>query len=343
MIYFCHMELRGKFELVSSLRHFPLAVCFLTTIAIFLVFTAHPTRAQEKILPTPTPTPTPSIFVDPNDDGPLKIQTDLVTLSVTVHDKWNRFVTNLSKKHFSVFEDNVEQEIVFFSDIDSPASVGIVYDVSGSMGSGQMQMSWRALQRFMATSHPSDDYSVIAFNDKVRLLADRTRDPQVVLNSLSMAKAGGNTALYDGVYLGIDRVMRGAHKKKALLIMSDGMDNSSRYNFNEMKRLLKESDVIIYGVGIYANEFEGHPTLKQLAEATGGKAYLAKDGHLDEIFERIALELRHQYSIGYVPQNFQPDGKWRRLKVKVAPPRGMPRLSVRSREGYYATPNLPDK
>lgn len=333
--------MRSIVELVSRSLREP----HVRFLAVFLLFAVQLVSAQEKSKApvAATPTPTPQILIDPYDDGPLKVQTDLVTLTVTVHDKWQRFVSNLSKKHFTVFEDNVEQEIVFFSDTDAPVSVGIIYDVSGSMSSGQMAMSWRALQRFMATSHPSDDYSVIAFNNKVRLLADRTRDPQVVLNSLSMAKSGGNTALYDAVYLGLDRVQRGAHKKRALIILSDGMDNSSRYSFKEMQRFLKEADVVIYSVGIYSTEFSGHSLLEQLSEATGGKAYTASDGGLDELFERIALELRNQYSIGYVPQNFQPDGKWRRLKVKINPPRGLPKLSVRAREGYYATPVIPDK
>lgn len=310
----------------------------LAVILVFLV-AVQTSAAQEK--PPPSPAPTPPVIADP-DDGPLRVQTDIVTLTLTVHDKWTRYVSNLSKKHFRVFEDNVEQEIVFFSDVDAPASVGIVYDVSGSMSSGKIALSRRALERFMLTSHPSDEYSFIAFNDKVRLLADRTRDPNLVLGSLSNIKTGGNTALYDAVYLGIDRVSRGSHNKKAIIIISDGMDNNSRYSFSEMRRFMKEADVIIYAVGIGV-EYEGYPVLRQLAEATGGKAFYGTEGSLDELFERIALELRNQYSIGYIPRDFQPDGKWRNLKVTVTPPRGMPRLSVRARKGYFATPALPNK
>lgn len=337
------MKLRGIFKL-GFRAHCGSRVChlFLALIALFLI-TAQFAPAQDKIQPKASPTPV--ITVDP-DDGPLRVQTDLVTLTLTVHDQWGRYVSNLSKKHFKVFEDNVEQEIVFFADVDAPASVGIIYDVSGSMSTDKIGLSRRALERFIATSHPSDEYSVIAFNNKVTLLADRTRDPNVVLGSLSNIKTGGNTALYDGVYLGLDRVSRGSHKKRALIIISDGMDNNSRYSYAEMRRYMKEADVIIYSVGIYGgggSGSEGHGVLQQLSEATGGKAFFGSDGGLDEIFERIALELRHQYSIGYVPKDFQPDGKWRRLKTKITPPRGMPRLSVRAREGYFATPTIPDK
>ncbi len=319
-----------------------IAIVLFAAIALFLVLTAVSTSGQEKPIAKGTPSPTPPAITEP-DDSPLKVQTDLVTLTVTVHDNWGRLVSNLTKKHFQAFEDKVEQEIVFFSDTDAPASIGIIYDISGSMSSEKIALSRRALERFILTSHPSDEYSVIAFNDKVRLVADRTRDPNVVLNSLSLIKTGGNTALYDAVYLGLDRVTRGAHKKRALIVISDGLDNSSRYSYSEMRRHLKEADVVIYSVGIYGNEVEGHPVLKQLSNATGGTAFFASDGTLDELFERIALEIRQQYSIGYIPKDFQLDGKWRRLKLKITPPRGMPRLSVRTREGYFATPILPDK
>ncbi|MFT3743804.1 MAG: VWA domain-containing protein [Pyrinomonadaceae bacterium] len=319
---------------------------FAALILLGILFLAGLASAQgtaSKAAPSPTP-PT-----DP-DDAPLRVQTDLVTLTLTVQDDWGRVVSNLTKKHFSVFEDGVEQEISFFEDVDAPASIGIIYDVSGSMGGGKIQRSRRALERFMLTSHPSDEFSLITFSDKVQLLADRTRDINALLDKLTLVKTGGNTAFYDGVYLGADRVMRGSHNKKALLIISDGIDNNSRYSYNEMKRLLKESDVIIYAIGIYGDGDGslgtfGEASLNRLAESTGGRAFYPSltNGSFDEICERIALELRHQYSIGYVPKDFRQDGKWRKLKVKVKPPRGMPRLSVRAREGYFATPVIPIK
>ena len=334
------MAMRGIFEL-SLLTSRRFSVYLLLAITILTTLAAVTPSQDKKATPTPTPATDP-------DDKPLRIQTDLVTMTLTVHDQWGRYVSNLSKKHFSVFENNVEQEITYFSDTDSPASIGIIYDVSGSMGAGKIARSRMALERFMLTSHPSDEYSLISFNHKVQLLADRTRDSNAVLNKLTLMQTGGNTALYDAVYLGVDRVIRGAHKKRALLIISDGQDNSSRFSYPEVRRYLKESDVIIYSVGIYSGDegalgFQGQGFLKELCEVTGGTAFFPSNGDLDELFERIALELRHQYSVGYIPKDFQPDGKWRRLKAKVAPPRGMPRLTVRGREGYYATPLSPDK
>ncbi|MEQ1603961.1 MAG: VWA domain-containing protein [Pyrinomonadaceae bacterium] len=335
------MVLRDIFQLLVRTLH-RLYLCHLAIlIGVPFVLAVGITSAQ----PPTKPAPTPPTTTDP-DDAPLKIQTDLVTLTLTVQDTWGRVVSSLAKKHFSVFEDGVEQEISFFEDVDAPASIGIIYDVSGSMGGGKIGRSRRALERFMLTSHPSDEFSLITFSDKVQLLADRTRDINAVLDKLTLVKPGGNTAFYDGVYLGADRVMRGSHNKKALLIISDGVDNNSRYTFNEMRRFLKESDVIIYGIGIYGNgDGGGEGALTRLAESTGGRAFYPglTDGSFDEICERIALELRHQYSIGYVPKDFHQDGKWRRLKVKVNPPRGMPRLAVRAREGYFATPLIPNK
>ena len=337
------MDLRDAYPLLSRTR----LNYFSAAILIGVLFVGL-TSAQDSRAGKGTPGPTPPVTITDPDETPLKVQTDLVTLTLTVHDNWGRYVSDLTKNRFSVFEDGVEQKISFFSDVDAPASIGIVYDISGSMGSGKILRARRALERFMLTSHPSDEYSLITFNNKVRLLADRTRDNKEVLAKLSMLTPGGNTAFYDGVYLGVDRVMRGSHAKRALLVISDGQDNSSRYSFREMRRLLKEADVIIYAIGISDGgglDYAGEGFLKQLSESTGGRAFFPGlgDGSFDEICERIALELRHQYSIGYVPTDFRQDGKWRRLTVKVAPPRGMPRLSVRAREGYYATPNFSGK
>lgn len=292
--------------------------------------------------PSPTAEPTPD---DPG--APVRIKTDLVTLTLTVTDLFGRYVSGLTKNAFAITDNNQDQEITFFSDSDAPVSVGILFDVSGSMGGEKILKARKALSRFIATNHPMDEYFLIAFNSRAQLLLDRTRDGDAVLDKLTLVKPGNNTALYDAVYLGIEKVTRGSHNKRALLIISDGQDNSSRYNFGEVRRLLKESDVVTYAVGIEnkgdigsAQGMQGQAFLDEISSVTGGKSfYPQSDVEMDEIFERIALELRHQYSIGYIPKDFKPDGKWRKVKVKVKPPRGLPRLTVRGREGYYATPN----
>ena len=309
------------------------------TSAIFIVLFA----ACASLAQTPQATPP----VEDPDDKPISVKTDLVTLTLTVTDLYGRLVSGLSKDAFKVFDNNEEQEITFFSDTDAPISIGILFDVSGSMNGEKIQKARKALERFIGTSHPADEYFLIAFNDRAQLLLDRTRDGESVLRKLTLVEPKKNTALYDACYLGIEKVTTGTRQKKALLVISDGQDNASRYSFNEVRRLMKESDVTVYAVGIIGGGdssstlgMQGQSFLDELTSVTGGKSFYPQtDVEMDEIFERIALELRHQYSIGFTPKDFTPDGKWHKTKVKVNPPRGLPRLTVRGRDGYYATPN----
>ncbi len=314
--------------------------------ALFLLLGTITSSAQ-----TPEPTPTPEQTVNQpvlEDDvnSPVKIKTDLVTLTLTVTDLYGRYVSGLKKEAFTIFDEKEEQDITFFSDADAPVSIGILFDVSDSMSGDKIGKARNALERFINTSHPNDEYFLIAFNSRAQLLLDRTRDGEAVLRQLTLVQPKNNTALYDALYLGAERVTRGTRQKKAILIISDGQDNSSRYNFGEVKRLIKETDVVVYAVGILDGRdsssltgMQGQAYLDEITSITGGKAFYPQtDVELDEIFERIALELRHQYTIGYTPKGFEPNGEYRKVKVKVKPPRGLPRLTVRSREGYYATP-----
>ena len=307
----------------------------LSLLFLILILGSATAFAQE---PQPTP---------PDDEEkPISVTTDLVTLTLTVTDPYGRYVSGLGKNAFNIVDNNEEQNITFFSDVDAPISVGILFDISGSMSGEKIQHARQALERFINTSHPMDEYFLIAFNSRAQLLLDRTRDGEAVLNKLTLVQPKNDTALYDACYLGVERVTRGSHQKKAMLIISDGQDNSSRYNFGEVRRLLKESDVTVYSVGILDGRdagsslgMQGQSFLDELSGVTGGKSFYPQTNvEMDEIFERIALELRHQYSIGYTPKDFAPDGKWRKVKVKIKPPRGLPRLTVRGRDGYYATP-----
>jgi Ca-activated chloride channel homolog len=310
---------------------------------ILALFIASSTAFSQEAQPTPTP--------DDEPDRPISSRTDLVTLTLTVTDLYGRFVSGLSKNAFTITDNGQEQEITHFSDTDAPVSVGILFDVSDSMSGEKIGKARKALERFINTSHPSDEYFLIAFNSRAQLLLDRTRDGESVLQKLTLVQPKNNTALYDAVYLGAEKVTRGSHQKKAMLIISDGQDNASRYNFGEVRRLLKESDVVTYAIGIMdgrdagsQNGMQGQAFLDELTSVTGGKSFYPQtDVEMDEIFERIALELRHQYSIGYLPKDFEANGKYRKVKVKVKPPRGLPRLTVRGREGYYATPTTFDR
>jgi Ca-activated chloride channel family protein len=279
-----------------------------------------------------------------DDTKPVITHSDMVTLTVTVTDTYGRFVTGLGQNAFTVTDDKTPQEITFFSDEDAPVSLGVVFDVSGSMSGDKIAKAREALSKFIDTSHSRDEYFLIGFNNRAQLLLDHTRDSDALLQKLTFVQTKGQTALYDATYLGVERVSRGAHPKRAILLISDGQDNSSRYTFTELRRLLKESDVIIYAIGIVDGHddsqlgYTGRAILEELAGVSGGKAFFpSTSAEMNDTFERIALELRTQYSIGYRPTNFANDGKWHKLKIKVQPPRGFPRLFVRGREGYFAT------
>ena len=280
-------------------------------------------------------------------DERVMVNTDLVTLSVSVTNADGHAVPSLDKSAFTVFDNKSPQKISFFSDDDAPASIAVVFDTSGSMSGRKIARAKEALADFIQTGHDRDEYFLIDFDSQARLLVDRTRDGDAILRKLTYVEPHGNTALYDAVYLGIERVMRGAYQKRAILLISDGEDNDSRYSFNELRRSLRESDVTIYAVGVSINflprkgSLNGRETLAELASVSGGKAFFPSGAsEMVEAFDRVALELRHLYSIGYRPSSLARGGEWHHLKVKVAPTVGSPRLFVRSREGYYAITGL---
>jgi Ca-activated chloride channel family protein len=278
----------------------------------------------------------------PISERPIIVNTDLVTFNVSVIDSEGFSVTDLDKRSFEITDNKQPQQIAYFSDADLPVSVGIVFDVSGSMSGKKIARAQEALSTFIQTSHPQDEYFLIDFNSQPQLLLDKTRDGDAVVKKLTFVEPTGSTALYDAVYLALDRVTRGTHSRRVILIISDGEDNNSRYTFSQLRRALGESDVAVYAVGIdggmggkYA--FYGELLLEELTSVSGGRAFFPRSSNrLNEIFEEIALELRHQYSIGFRPSNFTSDGKWHRVTVKVTPPNDVKRVFVRHREGYYA-------
>ncbi len=308
--------------------------------------TAQSTQEQKPAEKPQSAQPTPTIQrprIDDRIDDRIRLDTDLVTLTVTVTDPYNRLVTGLDRQHFEVFEDKVKQSIEFFNDDDVPVSLGIVFDVSGSM-KGKIDRAREALKAFIDTSHGDDDFFLVGFNQRASLVAEFT-DGDTLANKLTLVDPRGQTALYDASYLGIEKVRQGRHNKRALLLISDGQDNSSRYTYGELRKLLKEANVQIYCIGIVEMgggaggtlDMQGQAILEEIAQVTGGKAFFPRSAaELEDATTRIALELRHQYSIGYTPTNVKRDGQWHKIKIQVKQPRGLPNLRVQHKEGYYA-------
>src|SRR5258707_1417170 len=276
----------------------------------------------------------------------IKLATDLVNVVVTVTDRSGKAIDGLQKESFRVSEDKVEQPISFFSEEDTPVSVGIVFDTSGSMSDGTIERAKEALARFIQTSHPQDEFSLIGFSSSPQLLLDRVRDRNAVLDRVTYVQPTGETALYDAVYMGIEKVTQGVYPKQAIILISDGEENSSRCSFSKLRRKLQESGVIVYTVRVGMLPLPkpiGGMVMDQVAAASGGKSFSPKNSErMNETFEQIALELRRQYSIGYLPSNFVADGKLHRIKVSLTVPRELSReMVVRHREGDYAIAKLP--
>ena len=300
-------------------------------------------RTDDLRAPLKTKAEAPSKPDDAKPQQTIQLGTDIVNVMISVTDPYGRFVTGLGKDHFDVFDDKVKQQIAHFTDEDAPVSLGIVYDVSGSMKE-RVNRSIRALRRFVDSSHVDDDFFLIGFNDRAKLVQDFTTSGESVIGHLMFVNPKGSTALYDAAYIAVEKVQQGRHSKKALLIISDGQDNNSRYTYKELRNRVKEADVQIYAIGITDPASDalsgfGRSVLEEITRMTGGRAFFPNaynEPELIEICTRIALELRHQYSVGFYPTDIQSEAKWHKVQVKVNPPRGLGRLSLSYRDGYQS-------
>ena len=304
--------------------------------------------ADEKGAPVTAPDKTTTqitVRTPPIHTAPIQVDVNMVIVNVTVTDPYDRIVTGLDQENFHVFDDKVEQKIAAFSTEDAPISVGLIFDSSGSM-SDKIQKSKEAALQFFKTSNPQDEFMLINFNERPNLLGSFTSKFENVEDRLLFLKSGGKTALLDAIYLGINEMKKATTNRKALLLISDGGDNHSRYTERDVKRAMKESDVQLYSVGVFEplssrgrtpEEAGGPGLLAELSEVSGGRMFSVENAdELPDIAEKISIELRNQYVIGYKPSNLVRDGRWRRIKVKLNPPRGLPPLQVYSRTGYYA-------
>jgi Ca-activated chloride channel family protein len=291
-----------------------------------------------------------SVASPPAQDGRdynLSVNVELVQLPVSVLDKHGFPVQGLKQEHFAVYEDKVLQDISLFKQEDVPLSIGLVVDVSGSM-TNKLRTLNTAAATFVQASNSEDETAVVTFGDDVTLDQDFTKNTHTLSRSLSEIAPNGDTSLYDAVFLAAHHVKEnGYHEKKVLLIISDGEDNHSKYQLKQVLQTIRESKIIVYSIGLlsadsgdsYSYVFTGNGkrALKQLAEVTGGAAYFPKGiGEVEKVCQRIAKELRNQYTIGYKPSNDKLDGSWRQTVVKVNPPKTVPSVKVRAKQGYYA-------
>jgi Ca-activated chloride channel homolog len=266
---------------------------------------------------------------------PLRVDVDLVLLPVTVSDPMNHAVTSLKKENFAIYEGNQQQEIRYFSTEDTPISVAILLDVSKSM-SDKIDTERAALVEFFTNANPNDEYFAIAFSDRPRVLADSTQSLDQLQGQLLAAEPGGPTAMLDAVYLAISKLRSAHYERKAILILSDGGDNASRYKLREIKSLARESDVQIYAVGLFETFFFntieerlGRVWLGEITDVTGGRTITVDNrGKVPEAAATISREMRNQYVLGYRPTS-TAGTKWRKVKVRLTSP------DERSLRAYY--------
>lgn len=272
----------------------------------------------------------------------IRMNVDMVLVPVTVTDPMNRLVTGLEQEDFQLFENNGPQKIRSFASEDAPVSIGIIFDLSGSMSSKLVRARESILQ-FIKTANPQDEFFIIGFNDRPELIEDFTSSVEDLQARLATVQSGHRTALLDAIYYGVAKMKDARHERRALLVVSDGGDNRSRYTEGEVRAKVRESDVEIFSIGIFdANaptpeERSGPQLLDSLSMDSGGRLYQVDDiDEMGDIAEKISTELRNQYVIGYRPSDLARDGKWRKVKVKINPPPGLPPLTVYARTGYYA-------
>lgn len=271
----------------------------------------------------------------------FKVGVETVFVKVSVTDPLNRYVTGLEKEHFRVYEDKVEQTISHFSQQSAPISVGLIFDVSASMkDNNNIKKAKAAINRFLETGNKDDEYFLVTFNQKTTLVQSFTAQRAALQNDVAFQKPGGRTAMYDAVYMGLDQIKAAKNEKKALIIITDGEDNSSRYSPSEVREFAKESDVQIYAIGEEGKLGYGRSEIQNIVGMTGGRTFFPNNfNELDYYIDLVHAELRTQYVLGYVPTNKAHDGKWRRIRVKLDAPQGLPKLIIHAKDGYYAPKN----
>lgn len=277
-------------------------------------------------------------------DTTFRSAVDVVTLSVSVTDKEYRSFSGLEKQDFSVYEDGVLQKLTAVNQVDNPVSVGLVFDASGSMAD-TIELCKQVVREFFQLAHPEDEYFLIEFANRPMILSGFTRQIKTIIDYVGAARGGGRTALYDGVYLAVAEMRKARHRRRILLLLSDGDDNFSTYNERDIRDVLgdKEVEIPIYTIGVF-NSMSGNPwagrgadNLAKLSKMSGGRSFeVTGPDRLFEMARKISKELRTQYEIAYTPSNQKHDGQWRGVRVQLNQPPGGPKLQATTRPGYLA-------
>ncbi len=277
----------------------------------------------------------------------IGVSVDMVVMYTSVFDKSGHFVGGLKKENFKLYEDGIQQALESFSQEDVPVSMGILIDLSGSM-KGKIDQVRKAALAFIRASNPKDQVFLIGFNDEVELLQDYTSDIDEITDAFENTIVTGGTALYDSIYLGVQKAHTGSKPKKAVVVITDGEDRDSYYKLDELLAKVQESDVQVFSVG-FLDEIpdkgffgkwsksapeKARDALTKIAEETGGKAFFpSRLTDIHSIVTEIATDLRSQYSLAYFSGNAARDGSFRRVKIEL---NGAPNITARYRRGYYA-------
>jgi Ca-activated chloride channel homolog len=334
------------FSSKQSLDLFPLII-LVVFVAGMLV---HPGRCWSQddtnvhIVPRETAPPRSAAPPAATDDHPkpFRTETNLVLVPTTVTDSMDRLVTGLDRQNFEVYQDKTKEHLQAIWSQDAPISVGVIFDVSGSM-TDKIMKSREAIRTFLETANPQDEFFLIAFSDRPRLVSDFSQKVEKLEGSLMFAQPHGTTALLDAIYLGLSTMKNARYRRKALLIISDGGDNHSRYTEGEVKSVVEEADVQIFSIGIFdmfartPEERYGPQLLSDVTSVTGGESFTVSDPKdLPDIANKIGIALRNEYILAYEPTVKPHDGKWHKIKVKLHPPKGLPPLHVSAKQGFYA-------
>lgn len=270
----------------------------------------------------------------------IRIDADLTLVPVTVIDRYGRNVRGLDRQNFRVFDGTEQRPIVAFSREDAPVSVGLIFDASRSMRD-KFKAARDAASRLFQHLNPEDEAFLVTVSDRAVLRRDFTSDLNEIRDAMLFAGPDGSTSLLDGVYMGLEQMRKARNPRKALIVVSDGGDNNSRYNLRELIERAVESDTLIYTICLYQNpqtmeEAEGPDLLDELAKKTGGIAFLTKElGNFGSFMSTIGVTLHNQYVLGYYPPDNAPSGKYRKIKVQLMAPPGTPPMQVYARAGYY--------